>query len=73
MGQRSIQVQQGTKWVTDKGNITTTYDPNEQNPGNGITGTSNGKWVDAEFDLSQFAGQKINLRFNLETILVELC
>ena len=65
----SVQVQQGGKWVTlpDKGGITTTTNPNEQNPGNGITGSSNGKWVDAEFDLSQFAGQKINLRFNYWT------
>lgn len=63
----SIQVQQDGKWVTVPGNITTTTNPNEQNPGNGITGSSNGKWVDAQFDLSQFAGQKINLRFNYWT------
>lgn len=63
----SIQVQQNGKWVTVPGNITTTTSPNEQNPGDGITGSSNGKWVDAQFDLSQFAGQKINLRFNYWT------
>ncbi|MED4227864.1 immune inhibitor A domain-containing protein [Neobacillus cucumis] len=63
----SVKVQQGSDWVTVPGNITTTTNPNDQNPGNGITGSSNGKWVDAKFDLSQFAGQKINLRFNYWT------
>ncbi|RYM06735.1 M6 family metalloprotease domain-containing protein [Sporolactobacillus sp. THM7-7] len=48
------------------GTITTTSDPNEQNPGNGITGTSNG-WVEATFDLSAYAGQKIELSFNYWT------
>nr|WP_163100280.1 immune inhibitor A domain-containing protein [Peribacillus alkalitolerans] len=51
---------------TIPGNITTT-DPgyDEGNPGNGITGDSNG-WVDATFDLSQFAGQTIELSFNYD-------
>ncbi|MCO7176962.1 immune inhibitor A domain-containing protein [Sporolactobacillus kofuensis] len=48
------------------GSITTTNDPNEQNPGNGITGDSNG-WVDATFDLSAYTGQKIDLSFNYWT------
>ncbi len=43
-----------------EGNITTTDDPFGQNLGNGITGNSNG-WVDAEFDLSAFAGQTVYL------------
>ena len=42
------------------GNITTTDDPFGTNLGNGITGNSNG-WVDAEFDLSAFAGETIVL------------
>jgi immune inhibitor A len=49
-----------------EGNITTTEDPYEQNPGNGITGASNG-WVDAKFDLSSFAGQEIELEINYWT------
>jgi len=48
------------------GSFTTTNDPNGSNPGNGITGESNG-WKDATFDLSQFAGQKITLSFNYDT------
>ena len=48
------------------GNITTTTSPHDANLGNGITGSSNG-WVDAEFDLSAFAGQSITLVFNYVT------
>lgn len=42
------------------GNITTTDDPNEIGFGVGFTGTSTG-WVSAEFDLSPWAGQDIEL------------
>ncbi|GEB77306.1 protease [Sporolactobacillus inulinus CASD] len=48
------------------GNITTTSDPNQQSPGNGITGDSKG-WIDATFDLSAYAGQKIELSLNYWT------
>ncbi|MGI2328036.1 immune inhibitor A domain-containing protein [Planococcus sp. YIM B11945] len=51
---------------TIKGNITTTENPNAQNPGDGITGTSNG-WVDASFDLSQYAGQSVTVELNYWT------
>lgn len=56
-----------TAFTSIAGNITTTENPNEQNPGNGITGSSNGKWVDAEFDLSKYAGKKIDLQFDYWT------
>lgn len=52
---------------TIPGNITTNDDPQGSNPGNGITGDSKGKWVDATFDLTQFAGQTIQLSFNYDT------
>ncbi|MBZ9686624.1 immune inhibitor A [Clostridium estertheticum] len=52
--------------VTVPGNITTTTNPEGANLGNGITGSSNG-WVKGEFDLTQFAGQKIQLSFNYVT------
>ncbi|MDM5453601.1 immune inhibitor A [Peribacillus simplex] len=52
---------------TVHGNITTNDDPQGSNPGNGITGDSGNKWVDATFDLSQFAGQKVQLSFNYVT------
>ena len=64
----SIQVRESgsNDWTTIKGNITTTSNPYNQNPGYGITGHSNG-WVDAEFDLSQYAGKNIELRFHYWT------
>lgn len=51
---------------TIKGNITTDTNPNGQNPGYGITGLSNG-WVDASFDLSAYAGQKVKVEVNYWT------
>lgn len=67
----SVQVREvGTeKWEAVKGNITTDTNPNanqggERNPGHGITGTSK-TWVDAEFDLSAYAGKEIELKFHL--------
>jgi len=62
----SVQVKEDGKWVSIPGNITTDSDPHEQNPGFGITGHSDG-WVDAEFDLSDYAGQEIDLRLNYWT------
>jgi len=49
-----------------EGNITTDTNPYGQNRGNAITGNSNG-WVDAEFDLSAFAGEEITVVFLYET------
>jgi immune inhibitor A len=49
------------------GTITTADDPNEQNPGNGITGSTNKEWVDAEFDLSAYVGQEVAIEFNYWT------
>lgn len=52
--------------VTVPGNITTEDNPYNQNPGHGITGHSDG-WVDAEFDLSEFVGQVVNVGLNYWT------
>jgi immune inhibitor A len=64
----SVQVKEtgSNTWIAIKGNITTDTNPNKQNPGNGITGLSNG-WVDASFDLSAYAGKNIELRLNYWT------
>ncbi|QDP41861.1 immune inhibitor A domain-containing protein [Radiobacillus deserti] len=51
---------------TIEGNITTSENPNDQNPGFGITGKSDG-WVEASFDLAAYAGQTIELEFNYWT------
>ena len=63
----SVQVSEdGENWTAIPGNITTDTDPNEGNPGHGITGKSDG-WVDASFDLSAYAGQKIQVKINYWT------
>jgi len=41
--------------------LSTTTDPNGQNFGNGITGSSGGAWVNLTADLSAFAGQTVTL------------
>jgi immune inhibitor A len=55
---------QGVDFVA--GNLTTDSDPNGQNRGNALTGSSNG-WVDAEFDLSAYVGEEITVVFLYET------
>ncbi|TLS49338.1 M6 family metalloprotease domain-containing protein [Paenibacillus antri] len=63
----SVQVRAGGgAWESIPGNLTTTQDDYGQNPGHGITGHSNG-WVEGWFDLSAYAGQSIELRFNYWT------
>ncbi|MCX7904923.1 MAG: immune inhibitor A, partial [Caloramator sp.] len=57
------------EWTFLEGNITTTErDPNaDVKVPFGITGSSEGKWVDAEFDLSDFVGKEIEIKFEYET------
>lgn len=64
----SVQVKEAgsNKWTAIQGTITTDTDPNEQNPGHGITGSSKG-WVDATFELSAYIGKNIELKFNYWT------
>lgn len=67
----SVQAKEqgANEWTAIPGNITTT----ERDPGaevkvaNGITGSSKGQWVDAAFDLSQYAGKKIDLKLEYQT------
>lgn len=47
------------------GTITTNADPNGQNSGNGICGSSN--WVQATFSLANYVGQTIWVRFHYVT------
>ena len=49
-----------------EGNITTTGNPHGINQGNGITGSSGG-WVYAQFDLCDYANQRVILRFLYDT------
>ncbi|HEX6248328.1 MAG TPA: immune inhibitor A domain-containing protein [Nocardioidaceae bacterium] len=46
-------------------NLSTTTDPHGQNDGFGITGSSAGKWVDLNADLSAFAGETAQIRFRM--------
>lgn len=62
----AVQLDGSNTWTTIPGNLTTNSNPNQQSPGNGITGTSNG-WVDAKFDLKDYLGKKIKLKINYWT------
>jgi len=55
-----VEVNDGSGWTTVKGNIT-----GDEN--NGITGTTDDKWVPATFDLSAWAGKTVSLRFRYAT------
>ncbi|MCP4704795.1 MAG: hypothetical protein GY865_09315, partial [candidate division Zixibacteria bacterium] len=48
------------------GDITTNYNPNGLNRGNGITGASVG-WEFVLFDISDYAGQSVYFKFSYET------
>jgi len=52
----------GLSWYSISGTGTTTTNPNGSNRGNGITGTTGGSWVDAQFSLAAYAGKTIALR-----------
>ena len=47
--------------------LSTSTNPNGQNFGNGITGSSGGAWVDLNADLSAFAGQTVAIGFRYWT------
>lgn len=56
----------GLNFTPIEGSITTTYDPNGQNRGHGITGSSGG-WINATFDLSAYVGEFVNIRISYYT------
>ncbi|GAC1491912.1 MAG: immune inhibitor A [Candidatus Limnocylindrales bacterium] len=60
----------GRTWTTLRTDRTTTEDPNGNNLGHGLTGTSGGPkpgWVEQKADLGAFAGKQILLRFEYVT------
>jgi len=57
----------GQTFASIPGNITTNYDPNGNNHGNGITGNSGSQWVHAIFPLDDFVGMTVTIRFSYIT------
>jgi hypothetical protein len=56
----------GVTFVNLPGNITTNYNPNGTNLGNGITGSSSG-WIQAKFPLNSYVGQSVILGLRYRT------
>ena len=56
----------GINYIPLEGNITTNYNPNGLNRGNGITGSSGG-WIQASFDLADYMGQAVYIGFSYYT------
>jgi hypothetical protein len=61
-----ISTDGGNTFFSISGNVTTSYNPNGNNLGNGITGSSGG-WIKGEFDLSDYVGDQIYLRLRYLT------
>jgi hypothetical protein len=64
-------IESGSRWTPLKTEASTSTDPNGQNLGNGITGSSSGEtatgWKHLTADLSPYAGKKVQLRFQYVT------
>jgi hypothetical protein len=56
----------GAHYYSIPGNITTNYNPNGSNLGNGITGSSGG-WVRGIFPLGAYADSTVSIRFRYKT------
>ncbi len=56
----------GQTWIPLNGDHSTDYNPNNHNEGHGITGSSGG-WLLAKYDISDYIGQEINIRFRYWT------
>jgi len=56
----------GFTFTPIEGNITTSSDPNGNNRGHGITGSSGG-WTEGLFDLSDYIGESVLIRFSYYT------
>jgi len=62
-----ISTNNGQSFFSIPGNITTNFNPNGTNLGNGITGSSGGVWIRGAFNLNNWAGEQILLRFRYRT------
>ncbi|RPJ40320.1 MAG: hypothetical protein EHM19_13860, partial [Candidatus Latescibacterota bacterium] len=62
-----VSVDGGKFWTTIPGTFTTNDNPNGNNIGNGITGTSNSIFKRCAFDLSPLAGESVRVRWRYST------
>ncbi len=62
-----VSTDNGVTFDNLEGNITTNYNPNGGNAGNGITGSTNNYWVEAKFPLDDYAGQQLLVRMLYDT------
>jgi len=65
-GYVDVSADGGLIWESVAGNVTTTFNPNGNNRGNGITGSSGG-WVQASFPLGAWMGQSLLVRISYIT------
>ena len=67
----TVSTDGGAHWTPLKTEASTSSDPNGQNLGNGITGSSGGQtatgWAHLTADLSPYAGKQVQLRFEYVT------
>ena len=55
----------GTSFTPVHTNLSVNTNPNNQNDGEGITGTSKDAWVDLTADLAAYSGQAVKIRFRM--------
>ena len=64
----AVSTTNGASWTNlAAAGTTTTTNPNGQNLGNGITGSTAGAWRNVSFDLAPYAGQTVLLRILYKT------
>ena len=64
----AVSANGGTSWTNlASAGTTVTTNPNSQNLGNGITGSTAGAWKNVSFDLAPYAGQTVLLRILYKT------
>jgi immune inhibitor A len=64
----SVSTNGGTSWTNlSSAGLTTTANPNNQNLGNGITGSTTGAWRNVSFNLAPYAGQTVLVRIRYVT------
>ncbi|MEL7648379.1 MAG: immune inhibitor A domain-containing protein [Sedimentibacter sp.] len=64
----AVSEDEGANWNPVKTNLSTTTNPNGQNFGYGITGSTGGRWIELKaVDLSEYAGKNVLIGFRYWT------